>query len=328
MRLVSTLLLLVSSCDAPRIEIAASDAAVDARSEAGPQMDPAILELSRAYCTMAKNCWPFDLGILFGTYETCLARHPSLLVRYFGVGSNFTSEKIRACAAAYPVNDCGRAQRQIFEFQLPEACVVPGRLPVGASCINRYQCDTLRCTSGGAGCGVCVALVNEGAACQNDAICKPGHLCVGDTCSRLREVGEACDVSRVCHVDLACSAGKCAPRPLSGQACVDDPWPCGIGYGPRRCDPLLKKCELPHVAKISEPCGAFPDAFVDCAHGLMCQRAATDDVGKCVPGIADGQVCGWQPWINSGGCISPAVCAGGVCRLPEYDDCNPPGVPP
>lgn len=203
--------------------------------------------------------------------------------------ADFDPAAARACVDAVANAPCAPGgPYAVDETVCLRVVSLPPGLPAGAACnIHQQQCGPgLICSDG----GVCLAPAGAGAACQFDADCVAGFVCVEGRCASLRRAGAGCSVDESCAPGLYCAGGACAARKGAGSACgVDD------------IDAALRDAE--------------------CAAGLFCIGAGLtlDGValpGRCGPASLEGGRCsaalpGMQIQIT--GCGDGLACRAGAC---------------
>jgi hypothetical protein len=305
------------ACDAPVIRVAE-------KSDSSEVVSPPFVEYARAVCTGLRNCAPFELDARWGGFDRCVERLSVFVWRLSrGPAVNITDEQVTACARAREVVDCAKWAHEELLREMPAACNVPGKRPLGAGCASEFDCQSYECDGQ---CGRCVEGITEASPCNARSRCARGLQCVLGTCVRPRDLDQACNIAQPCFPHLACAAGKCVRAPIEGAPCLTDgDRPCSAVTA-LRCDG--GKCTRPPLAAPSASCGSAVDGGPTlCQYGTLCRASAPGAVGTCVPAPSYGSSCGGY-YDLSGPCQSPAVCLRGICRDLEPADCDPPPTPP
>lgn len=174
--------------------------------------------------------------------------------------------------------------------------------------------------------GVCVRYQRQGEPCNASSDCDPtAHLAChqpdfvcgappqeGEPCTAQFDpvtggfTGSDCDPTKHLFCD-AVSSNVCRRYPTNGQPCSNFSFP--------QCDPdpalalscntFSGICNTP--GNEGAACGAL--AIAPCRADLGCQPTQSDGIGQCGAPPAEGERC-------SDRCATPAVCAGGLCRMP------------
>jgi hypothetical protein len=229
-------------------------------------------------------------------YAICLDEEAQCPDRFFLPGTGYTLESLSACTSVWESYDCTAISAGIA----PE-CVQPGTRAVGESCRFPAQCTSQVCTvTDGSSCGVCLAQVPSGAACEMSEQCPDGHLCRFGRClQRLTLInpdvrlpaGATCTYDGRCAEGTLCAptalGAECVSIPALGEACL----PEGPALGAPRCD-LTQYCSPEGT------CQKLPFFGGACAPGLLpCQIAGYCDSpdgappGTCRSGVFAGQPC-------------------------------------
>lgn len=265
-------------------------------------------------------------------------------------GDWVTAANLEACSAALESATCPKL--------LPLECLsfLNGTLGAGAACSLPNQCTSGECTGATPpvgdgstrGCGVCSAIIPEGAACApGSPDCGGDSRCVATAvdgssgiCKPVVEVGEGAscgDGATFCNSGLVCSGVtlRCTSPSPTGATCVYN----------ADCTPGLvcmgRVCSAPVAV------GAACSAYLTCAAGNGCQagvcapitwagsgepcnptespfclvgQCPTDGTGVCPVVIPDGQPC--EGISATRVCDSYASCVDGVCEVPTSFACE------
>src|SRR5262249_33798250 len=104
----------------------------------------ACADFATAFCDLQNSCSNgFLVARHWGDLATCVSlQEQQCLFSISAPSSSRTSEKVEACALAYPGTSCG----ELFAGILPTACVpTPGGLANGAPCTVPGQCQSTYC---------------------------------------------------------------------------------------------------------------------------------------------------------------------------------------
>lgn len=151
----------------------------------------------------------------------------------------------------------------------------PPELP---GCTSSSDCESFPCAPAGTprGCGICREPVR---ACEDDAGCAPGQVCVEETdpCS-CGGAGTACVMD--CRTAESDPCGEEARCGASGACEVID---CGAGWA---C-PLNTRCHAASDgARDAHGCGRIAcDAASDCDCGVCMDGVCQDGPGVCLPPV-------------------------------------------
>jgi hypothetical protein len=199
------------------------------------------------------------------------------------------------------------------ESQLPPGCA--------EQCLTDGSCDPFHTCQDGA----CVAQVQDGAACESDALCLSGHcangLCcvAGDCCNQPADCPDdyrqlpACTQSGACQglrIDATCEEHACG-----SLGPLDDDSACGPDVVAKTCVPY------PDLACSGEPAQVEPQCASACKDDSACAATAHCD-GTCKPDLADGYSCDEDSDCLSGHCSNGFCCPAGDCCA-EPKDCPP-----
>jgi hypothetical protein len=269
------------------------------------------------YCDRLAACAPRDIEYTFGDVATCRLRSRlSCTLAASAPGSGLTVAAAMGCVSALSSATCD----DVLDHMLP-ACRFAGRLAIDAPCGAHAQCGSGHCRiPDGATCGLCAPLGADGAECESDEACQPQLLCseVG-RCAPAATDGEFCNERRPCRrLSLYCGAvDRTCHRPRGeGETCnVFGPapvTPCDFGLSCRRST-ADSRCVRPQVALAGEACERL---LISCGGSASCLD------GTCQAPGADGGRCTLSPQGDGPGCLYPATCSSGMCRLPDYARCQ------
>lgn len=336
----------------------AVDASVDATPGIEDEIRAAAISFMTDYCGVLQRCEPQVIPYIFGSLEACINANAPIthLLGSYGYGANATPDDMRACGAALAASDCSVNYLQ-DESIVPTACyrVYHGTLADGERCgwfqqvfISTNQCASGACywdsppADGYMGCGHCGALQPEGADCRYG--CAPGTQCVytsgvRGTCTRFRDVGEACNPAP-CHVGLLCATGVCIAPPSDGSCdpavgCAElSPY---LGVALRFCNPATRRCEPVPLSPLGASCGPQASGpYLPCVPGATCARVHADAGGagdvkyRCQPKLEEGAACNPNDYLEQAfiGPCKTGVCWLNRCQTPGPAQCNAPAVPP
>lgn len=268
---------------------------VDSGSKPPPPPDAAkaCADAAEAVCNKFETCSPFVTEVLYGDVATCKARFVlSCTSSFTAPGTSNAPAKTAACAKSVGAVACAT----FLAGDLGADCnATAGTLAAGAACRDDAQCASTFCARApDSECGTCAATTKAGDACVNQA-CSRGTTCPKGATKCITpvagKVGDACTVVEEC--DLA-----------GGVAC---------NTSSKKCIPLT-------VATTGQTCGSKDisgTAFVTCAANGTCSALLN---GKCVAAAADGATCSTAD--TGPHCVTPAVCAGGKCKIPDPTNCK------
>jgi len=298
-----------------------SDGGPDAGSDAAADMAPltvaqACTDLDTSLCGALGACSTFVLQLSFGDLATCVARNDlACTIGQAPSGVGRTTADLEACGRALPAATCP----DLIARKLPATCQdPPGTVINGAACGSGLQCASTFCKRQGAACGVCAPRAGAGESCNGNDQCQPDLVCAGSACVAPAESGAACDDKHPCRDDLYCKSGVCSAKAGPGESCADTDKACDLVRGVG-CNPFTHVCQNVRVAKKGDPCGIVGGTLVLCEASGLCEGATLAVPGTCTAAAGDGAACGNA--ANGRGCLAPASCANGVCRLPANASC-------
>lgn len=281
--------------------------------------DQAATDVAKAFCQKFDSCASLFVTVSYGDEATCEARFklsvtPSLTAN----GTGATTAQYESCAKDIPGASCD----DLLSRNFPTSCrTVAGSLADGTACGVDSQCKGKLCRlSDNSSCGACSTIGAGGATCSNDNECDYGLTCVNKVCSQYGQAGGTCDTTHPCKPTLACTNGTCATPGAAGAACP------GLGMG--GCDNLsglfcdqAKVCAAVKFAAAGAACGydVGTDTYTGCSGGGTCKLATGKTTGTCTAPAADGAQC---DTVNGPSCMAPAVCSGGVCKVPDPSTCK------
>jgi len=291
-------MLLSTGCSYPHLDFATADDLVDATASesstdtapadtAPPTLESACAAYAAAWCGRLETCGVGELRTRFGTSGQCAARLELHCRSSAGAKSSAPADPsaIAACAAARSSAECSRLYDELVGCE-----TAPGTLPNAAKCAFGNQCAGSACTFAGSSCGTCATTVTQ------------------------RGLDQPCTTRSDCTPVLVCRTGKCSPPRALGEACVagtnDE---CGAFQG-RYCDAATKTCkEFLYEPTDGGPCGQLTKGLTLCLAGSCVTPSG--GIGSCRSAVVEGSACADR------GCIFPAVCAGGLCVLPDPTKC-------
>jgi hypothetical protein len=272
------------------------------------------------FCERLAGCSQTYLVGVYGTPARCQERlELRCRAEVAAAGTGLSAVTGMACADALAGASCDA----LFGDSVP-ACQIAGTLARGASCGSGSQCQSGFCrTPETSFCGKCDARVGEGAVCDADDACEFPLLCSeAGHCARPAAEGELCNETTPCQPGpLFCGSDNTCHRPSAeGKACNR------TGSAP------LQPCEGGFICRPSANGICRPIRFVDA--GVACGISPTGSSvvlctasGSCVndlckPPGQDGERCTPSPLGDSGGCLAPALCLDGLCKLPDPASCH------
>jgi hypothetical protein len=289
-------IVLSSGCSYPQLDFATADELTDAtvsdsssdtpEDTRPPTLAEACAAYASAWCGRLETCGLGELRTKYGTTGQCAARVELHCVSSANAKSSPPADPsaIAACAAARASVSCNNLYDDLVGC--PSGA---GTLPNGAKCAYGNQCVGEKCAFAGSSCGTCA------------------------TGSPDRGLDQTCSTQADCSPVLVCRGGKCAAPRALGEACTpgttDD---CGAFEG-RYCDPTSKTCKEYQYESDGGPCGALTKGWTVCLAGNCVTPSG--GVGSCRAAAAEGSACTDRP------CLFPAVCAGGLCVLPDPTKC-------
>jgi hypothetical protein len=285
-----------------------SPAPRDTRVDAAPTLDDACVELAAHACDRMNACEPFVLKQRFGSTVTCAARLRIACMAAAGApGARATVPALTQCARALDTAACG----DVVSGAAVAACFPAGSRADSQPCGINTQCASGYCQLKGARCGMCRPRAAASASCdpQEDGQCQRGLVCTG-TCVKPGAVGAACTDARPCQALLRCGAGVCVVPSPAGAPCAGDECNDLIGLACiKPAGASRGTCQAMKLVAAGERCGMVSTAIAVCSTSATCGSDS-----RCVAPAADGQPCA--------GCLYPAVCADGACRVPASTACN------
>jgi hypothetical protein len=348
------------------------DSSTDAKAKAetgsdtgvGPTGTKACDDEAAALCSLRNSCAPgsYDIKLDFGTEAACQSRTAQTCVNALDAkGTGNTSEKVEACAAAYPGELCPN----FFDSNPVMACVPPaGTLANGAACGASAQCVSTYCAvSQYTVCGTCQPLPMVGATCQvqadcgRDLACATPTVAVGDggvptsgQCAAWVGLGGSCltgfnpcqegnscvgDDEATMTMGLCQAAGQAVDAPCDSSrktmaSCDND---IGLVCIPATKGSTIGTCMSVSLVGAGATCGDIGAApitgFANCMSSGLCKKPApTDATGTCVSAAADDAPCDNDPSIGPP-CLSPSKCVvpsgssgtKGTCTVPNAATC-------
>lgn len=304
--------------------------------------EQACTELSNLVCDKIAACSPTFLSQGWGDVATCKSRSKLECMQGFSAPStSATPADTSACVKAAASITC----EQLIDNQLPDSCKPkPGGIDDGKACGADAQCKSGFCgfDDDKKICGVCGPKPAEGGACVDDD-CPSGLKCHLGKCAKPAAVGATCDDAVLCGAGTTCVSGTCtkgvategaecdpagktkpACDSLAGFVCLE---PSGPGSG--------GKCYKVAVAAIGGECGLDIDmaasppvikSLTGCEKAGWCEGLDTAKgkfKGTCKAAAADGAACVADAGFEKGpGCLEPAECVDGVCKLPDAAACK------
>lgn len=266
-------------------------------------------EFGQKVCERYNACAPAFVKIGYGEPSKCAERIAlDCLEGSRAMDSGVTKAGADACLAAIPGFSCD----DILYRKTP-ACDFKGKRINGGVCGTGDQCQSGRCSRNDQVCGTCGPYLQAGVRCVEDDDCEPGMECSEDNrCVLPSAGGTACSATQPCRYGYYCRNGTCAATVKEAGANCEDALHCSLPHG-LYCNLAARRCQSIGLAAAGSPCGVSQTGVVLCLAGSC--RA-----GVCESTARDGEPCGAAAMNR--GCLSPAVCVNGSCRLPNPSSCN------
>ena len=283
--------------------------------------DQGCADLAGAYCDKLFGCALLYADITYGDAAKCKERlKTSCLGSLSSTGVAETPPMTEACSKQVSSTAC---EDLLAKKPLDKCVPAPGAVADGSACGDPEQCASTFCAYGKDSiCGTCAPVPKVGDACVN-LQCGRDLNCVLGKCQRPGTSGEACSSRDTpCAPGLSCFGGKCVKGGGPGAACdkveVDNP-DCDGTQGVF-CNPATKVCQKALEAKAGEACGLSGSDYKVCVGASVCKLAAGAFSGTCIAPAADGAAC--SAGSDGPGCLQPAYCIGGVCKLADAKSCK------
>jgi hypothetical protein len=283
-----------------------------------PTPDQSCQAQSQAICAKIDQCDHPAVVAAYGDVATCAARFKiDCLNSMKATGSSTSPTMVQSCAKAVPGLTCA----QSFTRDIPTACMGnPGAFADGTGCGADGQCKSTYCRKAvGQSCGTCGPRAAAGASCTRAEDCDYKLTCANQKCVAFATGGGACNADTPCLPGLFCQSSVCAVAGGPGASCTTQP-ECD-GTQALFCNPLARACQLASFAMAGQACGVVTTpqvGFSLCSGGATC-NAPQAGSGVCVAAAADGAACNAA---NSIGCLAPATCTSGTCKLPDPAACH------
>jgi hypothetical protein len=288
-----------------------------------------------ALCNKVSSCYSTFFQYLFSDMGTCTSGFQGTCTAALGAnGTASTPSSIESCSQAINGLGCTDALAALADNNTPSACQPPaGSLTDGTVCGDSAQCAHQYCkVAAGSTCGACSSRVPAGSPCalpgNND--CQYGLVCAGlpnaktGTCVAPGAGGATCDATHPCAGDFVCKSGTCTAPGKPGDTC--DAAAEGLfcdTVGLVFCLPVQNTCVQAAVVPAGSSCGLTGGNTVAVCAGGGNNSPSSDcssvTNGTCQAQIANGGACTAG---SASGCTYPAVCAGGVCTLPDAASCH------
>jgi hypothetical protein len=266
-------------------------------------------------CEKLNSCAPAAIKINWGDVATCTTRLKLDCVDAAKApDTGLTFAAAQACVQAVASATC-----EDILYRKVAACQFKGKRMNGAGCGTDDQCQSGRCAKNDAACGVCAELAKAGNTCSagQDEDCEPGLVCSEDRrCVLPGAAGTPCNDNQPCRFGFYCRMGSCVAEAQEPGATCQDFEGCSLLKG-LFCNPNVGKCQNLGFANAGDPCWLVNNTLTLCAGGALCEVGQGATTGVCSAPGKDGDTCGAER-----GCIEPARCLGGRCRLDNSASCN------
>jgi hypothetical protein len=287
--------------------------------------DMASLEFCDPYaakfCARLDACSSPYLISAYGTMKGCQERLTLQCRSEAGLpGTGVTPASVETCAQALDTAGCD----DLLGLTVP-ACQFVGKLAKGGACGSGNQCQSGFCrTPETSFCGQCDVRAAEGAPCDASEACQFPLLCSeAGRCAPPALEGELCNESRPCKGGLQLYCGSdntCRRRSAEGKACNRSGAAplalCEVGLV---CRPTANgTCRAIRWVDLGESCGVPQNGGTV----ILCAGSGSCVENICRPPGKDGDKCTASPLGDSGGCLPPALCLGGLCKLPDPSSCQ------
>ncbi|MGH7285186.1 MAG: hypothetical protein ACRELY_26995 [Polyangiaceae bacterium] len=280
--------------------------------------DQAAADVAKAFCQIYDSCADPYIQITYGNEPACEARFKIAVVPTLAAnGTGATAGQYESCSADLAKTSCD----DLLSRNLPKSCqTVAGTLADGTACGADAQCQGRLCRlANNSNCGACSSIVAAGGACDTDGECDVGLACANKVCTAYGASGASCDANHPCKLTLTCNSGTCGAPAEAGAACP--------GIGQAGCDTLKglfcntsSVCASFTVVAAGQPCGLVTNnSYALCSDAGICKGASGLTPGTCTAAAVDGASC---DETNGPACVSPAICTGGVCKVPDPSTCK------
>ncbi len=263
------------------------------------------------------DCASLYVGIQYGDVATCTTRLKIACTNALNAPSTgATAGQAESCASAVGSAACA----DVLGRNPPGACkTVAGSLADGTACGDDAQCSGKNCrASVGSTCGACSTRAAAGGACSSSGDCDYGFTCANKVCVTPGAAGAMCDVGHPCATSFACKGGTCVQRQAAGATCDVAAQDCDNLSG-LYCDPKTKVCAKAQLAAAGAACGITSNGYFYCSASGVCRQTSATMPGTCVAAAADGASC---DDAMGPGCLPPATCSGGVCKIVDPSACK------
>ena len=265
-------------------------------------------------CLRYQDCTPWVVPYYFGDIATCKTRNRMGCTDTFVAnGATVTPSQVQACMDAQNQASCN----DWFAGVVPPSCDFPaGTLSNGATCATADQCASESCNYGNSLCGACATPAPAGGSCQS-VNCAEGLVCAGAyTCVTMGAAGGVCDSGHPCQSNLVCVNGTCSAPLAPGSACNPQASACNGTQG-HLC--ANGTCQAVGMAGTGQACGYINNGVTLCSASGTCNIPQGQSTGSCAAAAADGAACNNE---TGPGCMPPAGCFDGVCKLRTPASCG------
>ena len=306
------------ACNAGRCEAAP---ALGACGALGCEQEPlaaasACQLFAQTLCERLGVCAPALVTRVYGDSIGCVSRNNlGCLTRQRTPDVISSAAGLSACTQQLSSLECGA----LLDNALPAVCqLAPGARANGRACSDDAQCASTRCAR-----ARCRVRRVSGARRRRAAVSSWQRLCAGLVCTsdllcrRPAGLDASCDARHPCAFPLTCAALRCSAPLALGSACEPASDRCDR-YAGLACDTQSARCRSWLQAPPGQACGYTGAGWAECSASGSCRTAPGASAGLCEGPLPDGASCVEG---TTSGCLTPARCVAGMCRLPAPEDC-------
>src|SRR5262249_43247226 len=145
-------------------------------------------------------------------------------------------------------------------------------------------------------------------------------VCANSMCVVPGMANASCDSTHPCAQPLVCKNAICSTPGAAGAPCSSSAQDCDRSQG-LICNPMTNVCHMVTLANAGQPWGVMTTptlALAVCTGGAQCSGQDVQP-GTCIAPAADGAHCDESMHI---GCVDPAKCVNGVCKISDPATCH------